>query len=183
MSTGLDKELDALLGTPLGKKPARRKKKKRASMDEDRKQARLREVERAVAQSNQWRLTAEPYETRLFVQRTYCISCRSTDEATISAPLIAYKDRIGRVHTQRTDIIPRHLPIRTNVTELRVPSCHHCALMCCRGADPRGFQLEFNFHKQKQCKALVPLHETPQAVMWIHWALSAEFNLLKEVAI
>lgn len=170
-------DLDALLTTPLGKPVKKKRKKKRTAKQAraDQNEMRLKEVERAAERARQWRLSAEPYETRLFIQRTYCANCHSVDEATISAPLVAYRDRIGRVYTQRADILPRHLPLAFNYTHLRVGACQHCAEQCCSN-EPYGYQLEFNFNKQARSmsKALVPVSQTPQAISWIYWALMAE---------
>lgn len=164
-------ELDALFKTPLGKKPRRKKKKRKKARqqinlvgDDELSAFRLRAIERAATRASQWRLTATAYEVRIFIQHVRCTNCSHKFSAPVSAPMVAYRDRIGRVRCEYADnILPTDVPIVTSDISSVVPICPECIQAQVRGDSHT--QLHFNFLDGHQLKrALVPLSETPQAV-------------------
>lgn len=159
-------DLDRLLSAPATERVRKRRKRQTATSN-----ARLAEIAAAAKRAQQWRLTAEPTETRICTQRTFCSGCQATHEAPMSAPMIAYRDRLGRTHCRPTHIVSRNLPVVISRIDMTVPACHECAAEQARATVPPSGQAEiFRGHEQEQtgpptaCKALVPVDMTPQAM-------------------
>lgn len=168
-------DLDRLLSTPVTER-VRRPRKSRV-----RSQTKMTEIESATDRVQKWRLSSTPVSVAVWVQRTRCISCNHTDEATISPILVGFRDRLGRTHYQSTHIVPPGLPASIHYSDSRVEACHRCITACCRPAAP-GYQFQINFSRRAPCKALVPIHATGQALMWVFWALQGAATTLGDTA-
>lgn len=168
------KDLDALLKTPLGqkvpKKKKRRKKSSRASgVVPGKSEFLMRQIEEAQKRVSEWRLSAHPHKTIIVVQRTTCTGCGEHSDATISAPMTGYRDRLGRTHYQPNMVPSRDLPIEIKWTTMTVPICHLCWSSWERPrilVDSAGvgtlteyqlsIRLQEHNHQQCTCTALVP---------------------------
>lgn len=176
-------DLDRLLQAKPGD-TRKRKKKQRPSPKQTAKaksDAKLNELARAATRVQEWRLTAEPVEVRIWVQQTHCHGCGATHECPMSSPMIGYRDRLGRTHYRPFHVMPRSLPVRISRTPMQVPACQNCAeQQADQATESAGQPLpeQYQIWQQRprdarvsRHKALVPTSQTPQALWWLINAL------------